>query len=324
MKNVFAKVSGAVSIAMWLTCGAASAQEVTLRAVNAFQPGSIVAKPFERFVEKVNAEGKGLVQINFLGGPSAMPPFEMGNAVSSGVIDMAYIPGAFYTNLLPEASALKLTERTTEQLRQNGGWELMNELHNKKMNTWFLARTFEGVPYHLYVNKPVNKADLSGLILRVSPAFRAFFETLNANSVQTAPAEVYTTLERGVVDGYGWPLQGIFDLGWQEVTKARVDPGFYNVDVNVLINLEQWKSLSEEQRDFLSKMGIWLESTNADNAAINAEEIKRQADAGIVVYTLEGEEREKWLNTAREAGWAQIESISPSNAKDLREKLAGN
>lgn len=42
------------------------------------------------------------------------------------------------------------------------------------------------------------------------------------------------------------------------------------------------------------------------------------------MYTLEGEEREKWLHTAREAGWASIEEIAPDNAKRLRELLAGN
>ena len=189
------------------------------------------------------------------------------------------------------------------------------------MNTWFLARASDGVPYHLYVNKPVEKADLSGLVLRVTPVYRAFFEALNANSVQTPPSEVYTTLERGVVDGYGWPIQGIFDLGWQEVTKARVDPGFYSADSIVLINLDKWRSLTEEQQDFLTKMGVWLESTNANNAAINAEEAQRQVDAGLVVYTLEGEERDKWLNAAREAGWAQIESAAPDNAQAIREKF---
>ena len=50
---------------------------------------------------------------------------------------------------------------------------------------------------------------------------------LGANVVTTPPGEVYTALERGVVDGYGWPILGIFDLGWQEKTKYRVDPGFY-------------------------------------------------------------------------------------------------
>ncbi|OXR49850.1 ABC transporter substrate-binding protein [Pusillimonas sp. T2] len=318
------KLAAALAVGMLFSAAPAAAQEVTLRAVTAFQPGSTVARPFERFVEKVNAEGKGLVKINLIGGPSAIPPFEIGNAVSAGVVDMAFVTTAFYSNLLPEGDALKLSDYTMQELRKNGGWELINELHNKKMNTWYLARTGDGVPFHLYVNKPVTKADLSGLTLRVTPVYRAFFEALNGNSIQTPPSEVYTTLERGVADGYGWPIQGILDLGWHEVTKARVDPGFYNVDVNVLLNLDKWKSLNDEQRAFLNKMAEWLESTNAENAAINAEEVKKQAAAGMKVYTLEGAEREKWLNTAREAGWAQVTKVAPDSAARLREKLSKN
>jgi TRAP-type transport system periplasmic protein len=47
-----------------LTVGPLAAQEVTLKAVNAFQEGTYYARNFERFVKKVNEEGKGVVQIS--------------------------------------------------------------------------------------------------------------------------------------------------------------------------------------------------------------------------------------------------------------------
>jgi TRAP-type C4-dicarboxylate transport system substrate-binding protein len=53
--------------------GTASAQEITLKAVNGFQEGTYFAKNFERFIKKVNDEGKGVVQINYVGGPKAIP-----------------------------------------------------------------------------------------------------------------------------------------------------------------------------------------------------------------------------------------------------------
>ncbi len=80
------------------------------------------------------------------------------------------------------------------------------------------------------------KPDLTGLKLRITPVYRDFFQALGATVVQTAPGEVYTALERGVVDGYGWPITGMFDLGWNEKTKYRVDPGFYTAEVSVLVN----------------------------------------------------------------------------------------
>jgi TRAP-type mannitol/chloroaromatic compound transport system substrate-binding protein len=81
---------------------------VTLRAVTSFAEGTLFSKNFERFIEKVNADGKGVVQINYIGGPRAMPPFEVGNAVRTKVVDIANVTGAFYTNLMPEADGFKL------------------------------------------------------------------------------------------------------------------------------------------------------------------------------------------------------------------------
>ncbi len=92
----------------------ASAQEVTLRAVTSFAEGTQFSKNFERFIEKVNADGKGVIQINYIGGPRAMPPFEVGNAVRTKVVDIANVTGAFYTNLMPEADAPQADQQADE------------------------------------------------------------------------------------------------------------------------------------------------------------------------------------------------------------------
>ena len=297
----------------------AGAKEVTLKGVSAFAEKTMFSKNFERFIEKVNQEGKGLVQINYIGGGGkVMNPFEVGNAVRSGVVDVANDTGAFYTNLMPEADALKLTQHTIQELRQNGGWEYINKLHNQKLNSYYLARQGDGIPFHLYLTKKITKPDLKGMKIRVTPVYRAFFEAMGATATRTAPGEVYTALERGVVDGYGWPIQGILDLGWQEVTKFRVDPGFYEVDVNVLVNLKKWQSLSLEQQAFLIKMGKWLESLNAENAAINKEEVKKQAAAGIQTITFSSDVSKKYFDLAYKAGWDNVLQVSPKEGAELK------
>ena len=108
----------------------------------------------------------------------------------------------------------------------------------------YLARIVEDQPFHLYLNKRIDKPDLTGLKIRVTPVYREFFTALGATVMQTAPGEVYTALERGVVDGYGWPIGGIFDNNWHERTKYRVEPGFYDVEVSLLVNLDVWKRLT--------------------------------------------------------------------------------
>ena len=197
------------------------------------------------WIQKFNAEGKGVLQINFIGGPKAIPPFEAGNAVKTGVVDMALATGAFYTNVMPEADFLKLTQIPVAEQRKNGAFDAINKVWNEKGNMQYLARMVENQPFHIYTNKKVDKPDLTGQKIRITPVYRDFFQALNANVITTPPGEVYTALERGVVDGYGWPIGGIFDLNWHEKTKYRIDPGFYDAEVSLIMNLPAYRKLSE-------------------------------------------------------------------------------
>ena len=139
------------------------------------------------------------------------------------------------------------------ELRKNGGYDFMAKFYAQKMNAMFLARVVDNNPFHLYLNKPIDKPDLNGLKLRITPVYRDFFQAMGATVVQTAPGEVYTALERGVVDGYGWPITGVFDLGWNERTKYRVDPGFYSAEVSILINKATGISSTPSRKAVLTK-----------------------------------------------------------------------
>jgi TRAP-type transport system periplasmic protein len=306
-----------------LVAPGASAQEVTLRAVSSFAEGTQFSKNFERFVEKVNNDGKGLIKINYIGGPRAMPPFEVGNGVRTRVVDIANVTGAFYTNLMPEADGFKLIGRPMSEQRDNGTWDYINQLHNKKLNSHYLARQFHNVPFHIYLNKKIDKLDFAGLKIRVTPVYRDMVESFRGTPITTAPGEVYTALERGVVDGYGWPITGIFDLGWEKVTKFRMEPPFYSVEVNVLVNLESWKGLSDPQRKVLNDAALWLESLDSENVAAIAAERERQAKAGIQPIDFGPADSKRFLTQANDVAWQSVIKRAPEIGQRLRQ-LAGN
>jgi TRAP-type C4-dicarboxylate transport system substrate-binding protein len=300
--------------------GTASAQEVTLKA-GSFLPLNInFGEPFKRFVDHVNAEGKGLVQIRVVGGPEAVPPFELGNAVKSGVLDMAAVPTSYYKGIVVEADAALLTKKSFVEQRKSGAWAFLNKLHNEKLNAYYLAAYGDGVQFYIYLNKVIgSQAELKDLKLRTAPNYQAFFKSFGATTVVTPPGEVYTALERGVIDGYGWPLWGIQDQGWDKFTKTRVEPGFYNVTVNILVNLTKWKSLNDAQRAFMTKMGDWLERDFPKQAKErNAQEAAYQKKAGIKVVNF-GPAFEKQAN---DIYWSELAKVSPDNIAKLKKMLA--
>jgi TRAP-type C4-dicarboxylate transport system substrate-binding protein len=301
----------------------AGAQETTLRAVSAFAEGTQFSKNFERFVEKVNADGKGTLRINYIGGPRAMPPFEVGNAVRTRVVDMANVTGAFYTNLMPEADAGKLIGKPMAEQRKNGTWDYVNQLHHQKLNAWYLARQFHNVPFHIYLNRKIDKLDFAGLKIRVTPVYKDIVEAKGGAAITTAPGEVYTALERGVVDGYGWPVLGIFDLGWDKVTKYRLEPGFYAVEVGVLVNLDAWKSLTDAQRKILNDAAAWLEGLDSENVALIKGEVDRQTQAGIQPLDFGPAESKRFTDLANDVAWQAVIKRAAESGPKLRQ-LAGN
>ena len=290
------------------------AQETVLKLVSAFPETATYVKHMTPWIQKFNAEGKGVAQINFIGGPKAIPTFEVGTSVRNGVVEMAMTTGAFYTNLMPEADFLKLTQITVAEQRRNGAFDYINKVWNQKANMLYLARMVDETPFHLYLTRKIDKPDLNGLKIRVTPVYRDFFASMGASLIQTPPGEVYTALERGVVDGYGWPVQGIFDLNWHEKTKFRVDPGFYNAEVSIVVNLDAWKKLSQPQRDYLQKQALALEAMNGVWRKLNEEETRRQAEVGIQTIKFDNAYREK----AYEVAWAAATKQSPEHAPQMR------
>jgi len=300
----------------------AFAQEITLRAVSAFAENSYYVKRLTAWIARVNAEGKGVLQINFIGGPKAIPTFEVGNAVKTGVVDMAMSTGAFYTNVMPEADALKLAQIPIAEQRKNGAYEYINVIWAQKANMAYLGRIVEDQPFHLYLNKKIDKPDLTGLKIRITPVYRDFFQALGASVITTPPGEVYTALERGVVDGYGWPIGGIFDLNWHEKTKFRVDPGFYDAEVSLVLNLDTWNKLTVNQRTYLMKQVLTFEAQNSEWKRYADEETKRQAQAGIQTIRFDDADARAYRARAYEAGWAGLIKASPEHGLKLKTLLA--
>ncbi|MFK5979984.1 MAG: TRAP transporter substrate-binding protein DctP [Rhizobiaceae bacterium] len=321
MKTRFTKFAGLAALATAAALLSSEAMaEVTLTGVSCLPEGSYFSKRFEKFVGKVNKQGKGIVQIRYLGGaPAIGNPFTVIQKMSKGIYDIGSCSGAYYQNVLPEADAWKMLEKTPAEIRKNGGWAYMEKLH-RKVKLLPLARSHFGAPFHLYLGSKhkITKPDLSGLHLRVVPIYTNFFKKMGASTQQASMTEIFILMENGTIGGYGWPVSGLRP-GWEKVTKYRVDPGFYDVDIQIMANAKSWDGLPEEARVLLTKLAL---ESEAEAAEIDAKDVAAskvaQAKFGFEVITFNADETEKWSTAARNAGWEGMAETSPKHAKALR------
>jgi len=303
----------------------ASAQATeTVTAVHAFPETLIYTKSFLEFVGKVNAAGEGVVQIEVRGGPEAIGMFQQPDAVRDGIVDMVYTPGSFYGGAVPEKDAMVASNLTAVQTRTNGGTELMDAIHQEKMNVKYLGWFDSGVCYNLWTrNAPEFDADgnlkVEGLKLRGNAVYNAFFSNyLGAQVIDMPTGDVYSALQSGVVDATGWTQIGLIDLKWNEFLNYRIEPCFFSTDLGVIVNMDKWNSLSPEAQKILQDVAIQheIDSVNALGAKRDADFAALEAQ-GMKVVSLEGEAKANYLAAAREKTWERMKELmteSPQGA----------
>ena len=313
-----------------ITQGTAQAEEVVLSTQTTLPTQHALAQSYiKHFVEPLNAAGEGVVQVNLLGGPEVNPRDRAPQAMQRGIIDILWIPAAYLSGLVPQAQAMMLQNLGIEELRTNGAFEMYDKIYQERLGGHLLAwsETGPGSGYYLYTSKePEMKdgvVDLTGFSMRTTGAYRPIQEALNATTVQIPAGEVPTALERGVIDGFGWPTVGLASIGLESLVKYRIEPSFYHLANVVLINKNKWDSLSDEARQVLTDVAMQYELTSVkEMEARNADDVAAATDAGVQAITHEGDAAAAYLSIASEAMWQRVVSnVGEEGTEELRALL---
>jgi len=313
------------------------AQEIVLKSATGLPRNLSLVQTFLSVSKEINAQAKGKLRIDYLGGPDVTPASKIAQALKRGVVDLIHSPSGYYAGAVPEGDAILASERSPAEIRANGGMAMLEKIWNKALNAhilgWYAAgfQDTKDAPlvnlYNLYFTEkppldPVQGLNLKGMKMRSTATYRPLLEALGATPVGMKSSEIYVGLQRGVVNGFGWPGVAITGLGLGEVVKYRVDPGFYLGNNMVIINLDTWKRLSPELRTLLDKS--FQEGEVRDNMYIAADARKETAamqKSGMQIIKLEPKVAKAYQKLAVEVMWNRLEKRSPENAKALRAKF---
>ena len=306
------------------TAGGASAQgqPIVLKGIVPYHPQNYLAQPLFILQKMLDERSKGQIKIQFIGGEEVVKAFEQFDAVRNGVADISLAVASYYTGTVPEALAVQYNQKLLpSEMRKNGFYDLMRKIHLDKGNVIYLANA-SGTPgraFRLYSKKKIDKADLSGMKIRVSPVYTALVQGLGGTPVSMPPADVYSALERGVVDGYGWTYAGIIDYSFQEVAKYAIDPPFYSLNSAILMNRAAYEKLPPAAKATLEEVAKDFETVVANyySGYIKDEDAKLKAK-GLEVLTLPPAEATKYLDVAYKGGWADFIAKNPVDGPKLK------
>jgi len=312
----------ALSICMFLGASffnatQAEAKKITIKAISAWDKNHTgVVGDYLPYIKRANEmlqqKYPGEVEIKYIGGPEAIPTGDQPEALRAGTVDMYYGTAAYYAGIAPAANCTKLSQLTSQEEKDVGADAIFDKMHREKLNATYLGALGSQLPFQLYTVKKITKVDeLKGKKIRTSPMYVDFLK-----------ADVYQALERGVVDGFMWPMVSIRGYGWHEVSKYVVGPSFYKVSHPLLMNAKKWDSLPKHiQAVLMEALRLEVIAIDARTADEITNEYKLLMIAGMEIIEFPAAETKKYLDMAYDEGWKGQLKMEQEYTNKLRKLL---
>ncbi|MGK7663398.1 MULTISPECIES: TRAP transporter substrate-binding protein [Marinovum] len=309
-----ALLSGLVA-ATSLMASTALAQEYQWTFQTSAQAGDNFFPIEEAWADRVKELSDGRIEITVVPVGTVVAHNETLDAVGAGILqghitDPSYFSGkdpafAMLGNLVGAWSA---PEQMFDYMENGGGKALFNELVNP-YGLQFLGASATGVEAFLSTKPLYGVDDLKGIKMRAPEGMvQEVFAAAGASPVNLPGSEVYTALEKGVIDAADYTVFSTNHAqGMHEFAKYPLYPGFHSMPViDVSLNKAIYDGLPEDLQTILNEsVSVFAEDmiTQLDeqNEAAVAE---AQADPEITVIDWSDEERAKFRGIAK-SQWAK-------------------
>lgn len=281
----------------------------------------------DMFEKKIGEIGKGSVKLS-ISGAEVVPAFEQLQPVSSGVFDMLYTHGIYHAGSKGIAFTFDAIYAGAEKRRAAGLIDYVDNYYQKHNNLKLLglvANSNSG--YHIFLKEALNAdGDFKGRKVRGTLSYHGVIRLLGGSPVVLPGGQIYTALEKGVIDGAAWPAAGMLSMKHHEVAKFRMRPTFGTTNTGFWINLDKWKSLSKADQDVLVAAAKQTEiDMPAEGDRILAEESATLEAEGVKITQLKPDVAEKVKATFSSDMWKIAENCCADGVAELHEmaKKAG-
>lgn len=305
--------------AMQAVAASAQTQIRMLKTWDARYPGSTVI--CDRFAGMIDEASKGSIKVQ-VSGPETIPPLDQLDPTRNGLFQILCTYPGFHIGATTLLSGLESIEPDAEAFRASGGMAVVDE-HYAKLGLKALAVPLaHGVTF--FLKKPLSdKGDLTGLQIRALPANHPYVTALGGTPVTLTPPEMFSALERGVVDGAFFPTAGASGYGFAEVTDRFVANVGLTLPHVILANAAFWAGLDDATKAMISEQAAALEDeTPGVYEKLNAEESAKLKEKGMQAVELSPAATDALTKAVAQASWDYASTRAAEDAKELKEKVS--
>jgi TRAP-type C4-dicarboxylate transport system substrate-binding protein len=164
-----------------------------------------------------------------------------------------------------------------------------------------------------------RSGDWAGRKMRGIVSYHGVIKALGGVPVVIPVPEVYSALEKGVVDGACLPAAGMLVAKHYEVAKYRVEPTFGATTTVILFNTAKWAKLSADEKQAFTAAGAKTETDVPPiSDRIVADEWSELAKLGVKVETLSPEKAALVRKAWNDSQWELAKQCCGEAADELK------
>lgn len=215
----------------------------------------ILGEGADKLAKDIEEMSGGRLKIKVYGGGELVPALESFDAVSQGVTDMCHSSSYYWAG---KATATQFfsgipfgmnTHQAYSWLFSGGGLELWKEVY-EPFNLIPFPAGGTGGQMGGWFNRQINSvADLKGLKMRIPGIGGKVLNKAGGSSVLSAGGEIYTNLERGVIDAAEWagPYHDYL-MGFYKIAKYYYYPGWQEPAsfIELIVNKNSFDKLPDD------------------------------------------------------------------------------
>ena len=329
MLRTVARLSIAAAAAT-LLAGTALADNYTFKFQSSDPAGNPNFELQQGWAKNVKEMTDGQITIDLLPVDSIVDHAETQDAIQAGILDghitdVSYFAGkdpAFGLIANP-VGAWSDPHTMLDFMRNGGGGDLMQELDGE-YGLHFIGATTPGLEA-LVSKVPLDGvADLKGLKMRAPEGLvQKVFAAAGAAPVNLPGSEVYTSLDKGVIDAADYTVFSTNQAqGLNDIAPNPVYPGFHSLPlVEIAISQKDWEKLSPDLQDKLTQSVKDFADHELEVLQKRDEEAVAKAKAGgkIHIHDWPDEERAKFRKIAQ-GEWKKVADES-ENAQKVYDTL---
>ncbi len=223
------------------------------------------------FAEWVYKMSAGRMKISPYGSGELIPGLQSFDAVSMGAVEMGHGAGYYWIGKFP-ASQFFTTVPFGMNAQEFNAWmyagngiKLWKEVYAEYNLVPFPAGN-TGFQMGGWFNKEINSIeDLKGLKMRIPGLGGNVLARAGGTPVVSAGSEIYTNLERGVIDATEWigPYHDYL-MGFHEIAKYYYTPGWHEPQacLELIVNKKKYEDLPEDLQVIIetaaARSNIWM------------------------------------------------------------------